>query len=275
MRGVIAGGIARVGRLRRQRGQESSHTPAEPRGTVAPPAPRRPRLPRRPSAAAPVPPPRRPGWFARWFGPRRCQPASPARPALPGSDDAAFTPDAWPGLSPEARAFFNTPVEDCDPEILRLLLAALAGHIADAMAGELGMDAKALFSTLCSRLAPALGETRPDAPPAAEAAQAPTTPEHAAPDAAATPPIQAQGTEPVDAATAVAATRNTGPDGIFAPAPVFRRDRRLVHAGRPFRHRRRPPVDRGRLGFHRFLPGTPRALPPPQRLCYAACAGPP
>ena len=272
MRGVIAGGIARVGRLRRQRGQESSHTPAEPRGTVAPPAPRRPRLPRRPIAAAPVPPARRFGWFARWFGPKRRQPASPARPALPGSDDAPFTPEAWPGLSPEARAFFNTPVEDCDPEILRLLLTALAGHIADTMAAELGMDAEALFATLCGRLATTPSETRPDT---AEPAPTPRTPEHAAPDAVATPPIQAQGTEPLDAATTAVAMRDTRPDGIFPPASVFRRSRTLVHAGRPFRHFHRSLVDRGRLGFHRFLPGTPQALPPPRRLCYAACAGPP
>ena len=145
---------------------------ARPRRNPAAPLPRpetwrrRPRpggRARRPGRAPPpVPPPRpaRPGWLARWFGRNRRQPALLGRPPFPDSDDAPFTPQAYPGLSPEACAILNTPVEDCDPEILRLLLAVLARHIADSMRPELGLDAETLFSTLCDRLGTVPGDSR-------------------------------------------------------------------------------------------------------------------
>ena len=107
----------------------------------------------------------------------------------------------------------NTPVEDCDPEMLRLVLAALARHIADTMSADLGMDAEALFSTLCGRLGTLPGEARPDVPPAAEAA--PTPPRQAASDAAAAPPVRAKDTEPVDATIAALAIQDAEPRSYF------------------------------------------------------------
>jgi len=107
----------------------------------------------------------RAGWLARLLPRRRLQPADAA--LLLADSDAPFTPETVPGLRPEICAILNTPLEDCDPEILRLLLAALAQSIADAMPPEAGMtDAGSVFSTLWSRLAPALDDIGLDGPPA-------------------------------------------------------------------------------------------------------------
>ena len=199
--------------------------------------------------------------------------ASPAAAALPNSDDAPFTPEACPGLSPDACALLNTPVEDCDPEILRVLLAVLARHIADTMSAELGMDAEALFSTLCGRLCAAADEAAPVAPPATEpAAPPPPTSKHAVPNAAAARLPRAHGTEPADTAT----TRDNKPHHAASlGVPGFRGRWTPVHARGWFRHGRRSGVDRRQQSCRRVLRGTPRALPPQWRLCYTACAGPP
>jgi len=268
VRSVIAGGITLAGGLRRPAAPQSGRNPPAPRDLAAPPSPSR---PRRKRAAAPVPPPRpaRPGWLARWFGPNRPRHASPARPPFHNGDDTPFTPEAYPGLSPEACAIFNTPVEKCDPDILRLVLAALALHIANSMPPELGMtDAKAMFSTLWGHLGIVPGEAMPDARPAEEPAPAPAAPKDAGPDA---PLLQAQRTEPTDDAIAA---RETPPDAASPTGPVFRPDRSLFDRSRSFRHRRRSFVLRCRARFRRSLPGWLQR-PPPRRLCYAACAGPP
>ena len=151
VRRAITGGIALAARRRPQRPEKSSLTLAAP-SDKAPLAPRQPRAAHRPSAIAPATPSRRQGWFARWFRPKRRPPASLARAAWQISDDTPCNLEDWSDLSPEARAFFNTPVEECDPDELRLVLAAVARHIAGSLPPELGMDAEALFSTLCGRL---------------------------------------------------------------------------------------------------------------------------
>ena len=243
----------------------------------APPSPRPPRAPRRPRAAAPVPPsrPARFAWLARWFGPNRQQPAWLARPPFPDSDDTPFTPEAYPGLSPEACAIFNTPVEECDPDLLRLVLSALALHIADSLPPDLGLDAKALFSTLWGRLNTVPGEARPDARPAEQPAPAPAAAKDAVPDASPPPLIQEQGTASADhAATATVAARETTSDATSPTASVFRRGHAPFDGSRSFRHRRRSP-GHCRSRVHRTVPGALHPLPPPRRLCYAACAGPP
>ena len=278
VRSVIGGGIALAGRLQRPAAPRLSRNPPAPQDPAAPAAPGRSRVPRRKPAAAPVPPPRpaRFGWLARWFGPNRPRPASLARPRFPDSNDTPFTPEAYPGLSPEACAMFNTPVEKCDSDLLRLVLAVLAHHIADSIPPELGMDAKALFSTLWGRLATVPGAAGPDAPPAGEPAPAPATPKDAVPDvppASPTPLLHAQGTEPAD--DAATAAWDTPPDAASLTGPVFRRGRSLFDGSRSFRHRRRSVVRLCRSRVHRLLPGGPQRLPPPRRLCYAACAGPP
>ena len=192
---------------------------------------------------------------------------------MPDSDDTPFTPKAYPGLSAEACAIFNTPVEKCDSDILRLVLAALALHIADAMPPELGMtDAKAVFSSLWGRLGADPGAAGPDAPPAEEPAPAPATPKEAEPDTPPTPLIQAQETEPAENA-AIAAWEAT-PDAASLTGPVFRPGCSLGDGSRSFRHRRRSLVQCRRLRLHRRLPDGPQNLPA-RRLCYAACAGPP
>src|SRR5487761_2628686 len=153
-----------------------------------------------------------------------------------------FTPEAYPGLSAEACAIFNTPVEKCDSDILRLVLAALALHIADAMPPELGMtDAKAVFSSLWGRLGADPGEARPDAPPAEAPTPAPATPKDAEPDAPGAPKeaepdapdtpdaplIQAPGPEPAGDAPVAAAAWETTPDAASRTGSVFRPGRAL------------------------------------------------
>ena len=274
VRSVIAGGIAIAGRLRRSAAPEPRRTPPAPRDPAASPAPRRPRVPPRPRAAAAVAPPRRPGWLARWFGPRRRQQAAPDRAPPPDRDDAPFTPQAYPGLSPEACALFNTPVEDCDPAILRVVLAVLARHIADRMGPVLGQDAETLFAALCDRLSTVPGDAGPDAAPAAAAVPARATPAEAAPDPAATAPAQADQADQADATAAGAAVmRETTPDAAALTGPVRRRS--LLHdAGRPLPYRSRPLPYRRRSRLHRGVRHRRQRLPS-RRLCYAACAGPP
>ena len=265
---VIAGGIAFTGRLRR---------PAAPRPGPAqrdPSSPSRKRAPRPPRPAAPVPPPKpaRAGWLARWFGLNRRPSASAARPPFPDSDDTPFSPEAYPGLSPEACAFFNRPAEECDPDTLQLVLAALARHIADSMPPELGIDAEALFSTLWGRLGTVPVEAAPDAAPAEEPAPAPAPAQDAEPDAPPAPPVtQLQPRETTasdDAGTAPIVAHQTTPEAAFPIAPVSRRSRSLLDDSRSFRHCRHS-------GFRRGFPGRLQFLPPPPRFCYAACAGPP
>ena len=282
MRSVIAGGIALTGRLRRPAAPRPGRNPPAPRDPSAPPTPRRKPTPRRPRAAAPVPPPRpaRAGWLARWFGANRCRPASPARPPLPDRDDTPFTPEAYPGLGPEVCAVLNTPVEECDPDLLRLVLAVFVRHIADSMPPELGMDAEALFSGLWGRLGAVPGAAGPDAPPAEQPPPTPLAPKDAEPDAPPAPPVtplQPPGTEASDNAAAAPivareaapiVAREAAPDAASPIAPAYRRSRPLLGSSRPFRRCRRSDFRGGR-------PGASQRLPPQRRLCYAACAGPP
>ena len=85
-----------------------------------------------------------------------------------------LTPEAYPGLSPEACAILNTPLEECDPDVLRLVLCALAHHLADVLPPELGMtDGKAVFSALWGRLGALSGDASTAAAAAPPARQPP------------------------------------------------------------------------------------------------------
>ena len=87
--------------------------------------------------------------------------------------DLAFTAEAFPDLTPAAREFFNTPVEDCDPDMLGLVLEALAGTIAGMMAPRDGMrDARDVFLALNSRLGALTGGTQGTPPETITAAPA-------------------------------------------------------------------------------------------------------
>jgi hypothetical protein len=190
----VAGGFSRLGAAlrsvvargpRRPQSGPESRTGRESR-TVAvadsPPAARQARAPRQPSRA-------RKGGLARLFGRRRALAAVPE--PSPELHAFEFTGEAFPELSPEARAFFNTPLEDCDPAMLGVVLEALAGLIAGSMTPQEGMrDVRDVFLALSSRMEAALGEAG-DAPPAdpPEVAAAPA-------DLASTAAIESAAIEP-------------------------------------------------------------------------------
>ncbi len=93
-------------------------------------------------------------------------------------DDLAFTEAAFPDLSPAAREFLNTPLEECDPAMVGLVLEALAEAIAGMMTPQEGMqDARDVFLALSSRLGALTGGmqgTPPESVPADPAAAAET-----------------------------------------------------------------------------------------------------
>ena len=215
VRSAVTGGIALA------RGRRSSTAPHPNRN---PPAPRKPRAPRAPTAATSVRAARR-GWIAGWFGLAGRLPLPSRRPPAAFPDDnAPYTPETHPGFSPEVCELLNTPVEDCDPNELHIVLAVFAQHLAESLPPELGMDAKALFGRLWGRLGAPQAEAWPDDAPAGEPpSPAPTTPEHAAPDAP--PPIPAQQPAPADEAVPQAAgVRPAVPE----TASAFRRRRSRI-----------------------------------------------
>jgi len=174
---AIAGRLAQAGVPSRQAAPQPGIGHPEPRTAAACPLPGRTAAAcpspgcatraRRPGTAAPAQS-ARPGWLARLLR-RRPAPSTPTPKPTPfrGNSNAPFTQEEFPGLSPEACAFFSTPLEDLDPEILHRLLGAVAATIADRMPPELGLaDPQALFATLCGRFGAWLGASTPeDAPP--------------------------------------------------------------------------------------------------------------
>jgi len=133
--------------------------------------------------------------------------------SVPGDQDAPFTPKAFPGLSLEFCNILNTPLEDLDPNTLRLLLAAFAQTVVNAMPPEFGMTAGSLFSSLSDRVA-ALGVAMPDAPPPAALHAAPLTPAHAVPQAPGAPP------HPLAAASPAAPPHALPNLPLVSPAPL-------------------------------------------------------
>ena len=167
----VAGGFSRFGAaLRSVVAGRSRRSPSGPESSTVPDADS-------PPAARPASAPRQPGrarkgGLARLFR-RRSMAAVPEQFREP--PDLQFTAEAFPALSPEARAFFNTPLEDCDPAMLGVVLGALAELITGSMTPREGMqDAQDVFLALSSRLATVTGGAG-QAPPAAlpEAAAAP------------------------------------------------------------------------------------------------------
>jgi hypothetical protein len=130
-----------------------------------------------------------------------------------------FTPEAFPGLDPAFCKFLNTPLEKCDPEMLRLLLAALAPLIAAALPPGSGMaDAKDVFATPCDRLGTDPGEASPDAPPACAPHPEPVPPADPLPNAASEQPPEAQAAPAAD--EPVAAASPAAPDAQAVPPPA-------------------------------------------------------
>jgi hypothetical protein len=284
LRSVVAGGLRRS-----QSGPDSRPTP----DADSPPAARQARAPRQPGRA-------RKGGLARLFG-RRPMAAVPEQFREP--PDLEFTCEAFPELSPEARAFFNTPLEECDPAMLGVVLEALAELIAGSMTPREGMrDMRDVFLALSSRMEAVSGEAG-YAPPAAqpEVAAAPAgsaaaaiDPQAASPDLPCPAPRRdsaapwsdaadvAQGAVVASAASAAPdqpATAPAGPQasGVSVSGTSTKNARAPDRSRVPPRHaRRRLLRDRPGLAMRRLiLPRRNIQTTPARLLCYSACAGPP
>ena len=145
-----------------------------PRARIAPDADNPPalvpaRTPRRLRAtpSAPPPGPGCPdwlGWLARLSA--RSQAAAGVRQRRERRS-GPLTLEEFPGIAPEALAFFNTPMEECDPELLHSVFETFAELIEPAMSGRSrAPDVQHVFRALSSRLAAVRAEA-PDTPPAA------------------------------------------------------------------------------------------------------------
>ena len=285
VRSAIVGGIALASALRRPAPSQTSQDHAAAQHPEAPP-PRRVPLPRRPSAALPAPSPL-PPWLAPLLARRR------RRPACLNHGDAPFTPEAYPQLSPKACAVLNTPLEECDPKTLELLISTFTQYINQVMAPEAATaDPQAALPNLWHRISTALADIKADtsfsatpqpvpATPADKVPDAPVASLHppapptapampSAKDAPSLSPLPLSG-PPADATITTVAPKT--PPEIAAPsAPVLHRS--LRYDTQSFacsrRHFRccRPLFPRGVLD-------RPQCLPPPWRLYYAACTGPP
>jgi len=246
--------------------------------------------------AAPLPLP----WLAHLLARRQHRLAATSRPAWPNQGDIHFTPQAFPQLSAKACAVLNTPLKDCDPKTLRLLVSTFTQHINQVMSPEAGItDPAAAFPNLLHRLNAALADTNADASLSITPPAVPATPADAVPDAPPQPPAQAPTTapttqwtnhaprlsplppsgppasdQPADATTTAAAPATT-PDNATPCAPLVHRSRSFRYHTRSFARRRGRHVRRCRAPFPRGVRDGRRCLPPPWRLYYAACTGPP
>ena len=315
VRGVIVRGITLACTLRRPAVSRTGCDYAAAQGPEAPAPSRlpRPRLPRAPSTypalrawaakqtkapakragegAAPLPPP----WLAHLLAARHHR-----RPAWPNQGDIHFTPQAFPQLSPKACAVLNTPLKDCDPKTLKLLVSTFTQHINQVMSPEAGIaDPAAAFPNLLHRLNAALADAKADPSLSTTPESGPATPPDTVPDAPPQPPAQAPTTaptsqwtnhaprlsplppsgppasdQPADATTTAAAPATT-PDNATPCAPLVHRSRSFRYHTRSFARRRGRHVRRCRAPFPRGVRDGRRCLPPPWRLYYAACTGPP
>ncbi len=210
VRSIVSGGITLAGGLRRPATPiPSRDAPDTPNLEASVP----PSRPRRAPAAAPLPQSLSAMWLMGAHRRRR-------RRGLAGRGDATYLPEVYAGLSPEARAFLTTPMEECDPATLDLLFSTFAQHIADAMASGSGFaDPKALFAKVCGCFDAAIDHAEPNAAPAvspqAVTDAAPATATDAAPEALA----DAAPATPTDVTPA--APTDSVPDALRMPvAPV-------------------------------------------------------
>ena len=296
VRSAIVSGITFAGTLRRPRVSQASRDHAAAQHPDAP-APSRVRVPSRPQTALPVPslpPPLLPPLLARRL----------RRPACLSQADTPFTPEAFPQLSPKACAVLNTPLKDCDPKTLELLVSTFTQYINRVMSPEAGItDPQAVLPNLWHRISTALDDARADTSLLATPKAVPVASGGAVLDAPVLsphPPVQAPPTRPkppsaknaprlspvplshppADAVITAAAPRTT-PDFAAPSAPAGHASRPLSNPGRSFRYPTQS-VARSRA-FHCFRVLFPSkgvrnalpCLPPPWRLYYAACTGPP
>jgi len=113
---------------------------------------------------------------------RRHRSAETSRPACLNQREIHFTPQAFPQLSVKACAILNTPLKDCDPKTLKLLVSAFTQHINQVMSPEAGItDPAAAFPNLWHRLNAALADTNADASLSTMPQAVPATPADATP----------------------------------------------------------------------------------------------
>jgi hypothetical protein len=308
VRSAVISGITLAAALRPLAVSSTTPDYAPAQNPQSPSAPRQARVPRRPSASLPAP--SLPRWLASLLTRRHHQFASVSRPAYLNQADAPFTPQAYPQLSPQACAVLNTPLQDCDPKTLELLLSAFAQHISDLASPEAGMtDPRATLPNLWQRISTVLNDTKTDTswpatpdtapatatdavplvpvlsphPPAHSPPTGPTT--ASAKDASRPSPVPLAGPpasdHPADA-TITAPAPQTTPEIAAPSVSVVHGSRALSNRGRSFRSYTQPSARWCRSPFRccraLFPPGVRDGLPclpPPWRLYYAACTGPP
>ena len=245
--------------------RKTSKAAAAPRGRVMPPRPE------------PLPKPARTSWLARWFSFKQPhgEPKSPRQRPRDVRAANPFTPEAFPGLSREAYAFFNTPVGQCDPEMLRVVLFAFSRNLARRLPPELqGTDADALFAKIWDRLSPALDAAAPDRSPPGQPSPTPDASNDAGTDATQAPTVEM----PPPATAHVAAetpVTQAGPDAVALAASVVLDIHPPSGGRRQIRPRRQSWTFCGPLFANRRVPRFFHRPPPTRRLTYAACAGPP
>ena len=199
VRSAIAGGLAHAGVLRRHQAaprSEIGHDSMTPEVDGRAVSARESRM-RRPRTAAPPPPSEsaHPGWLVPWRS-RRTMPrgrnsrhAPPGPEQYPEPDIACFTPEAFPALTPEACAFLNTPLEECDPDILLFMFSGLTKYLTELPEGAEVPDPMELFATLWDRLHHEHGDGPQNALATAESAAAPLAREAALSDAPSAPDV--------------------------------------------------------------------------------------
>ena len=210
-----------------------------------------------------------------------------------------------PKLSPKACAVLNTPLKDCDPKTLELVVSAFTQHINQVMSPEAGItDPAAMFANLWRRISTALADTNVDASLSTTPQAVPATPADAAPDAPVasphppTPPTGPSAKHAPRVSAGVVSGPTASDQRAAQPPPPLaggssREADRCREAdrwgegaggvGRSFRSftqsfaRRRPHhVRRCREFVHpRGVRDGLQCLPSPPRLCHAACTGPP
>lgn len=160
---VVANGVSLAVSLRRPAAPRSPSAPQATRDLAPQIPPSAPRAPCLPHAAAPVSPslPAGPALLPRLLAGKRRRRALRGRLRLPSSDNP-FTAENCPGLSPEMCAFLNTPMEDCDPEMLRMLFTAFEDYVVGLMPPE---AAETIHAVIWGRLRGVLDDPGPNGPP--------------------------------------------------------------------------------------------------------------
>ena len=223
MRSVIVSGITLAGALRRPApaltaGAQTSREHAAARAPESL-ASRRARMPPRLHTALPA----RlllPHWLAApLLARRRCRPASLTQ------GETHFTPEAFPQLSPKACAVLNTPLKECDPKTLDLLVSTFTRYIGEIISPEAGItDLEAILPNLWHRLNAALADTKADTSLPTTPQPVPAVPADTGPDAlVASPHPPAASTRPSakDAPRHSPLPQSSPPAGAAIATPVI------------------------------------------------------